>query len=185
MVAHLGRSRRFQVIVHMGKLDGVRNNGGSSNLPWLTNIFNMSIEKSFEGAFKRMRDRNWEKIYVLVDIHDTILKACYNDEETHQWFPYAKEALDIMSHAQQISLILWTSTYDDIIADYLKHFKENGITFDMVNINHETKNTDLSCFDKKTYFNVGIDDKFGFDVETDWEILYNYLVEGIRLGKFK
>ena len=90
-----------------------------------------------------------------------------------------------MSHAQQISLILWTSTYDDIIADYLKHFKENGITFDMVNVNHETKNTDLSCFDEKTYFNVGIDDKFGFDAETDWEILYNYLVEGIRLGKFK
>ena len=36
-VAHLGWSRRFQVIVHMGRLDGVRNNGGSSNLPWLTN----------------------------------------------------------------------------------------------------------------------------------------------------
>ena len=43
----------------------------------------------------------------------------------------------------------------------------------------------MSCFDEKTYFNVGIDDKFGFDAETDWEILYNYLVEGIRLGKFK
>ena len=40
----------------------------------------MSIEKSFDAAFKRMKDRNWEKIYVLVDIHDTILKACYNDE---------------------------------------------------------------------------------------------------------
>ena len=35
-VAHLGWSRRFQVIVHMGRLDGVRNNGGSSNLSWLT-----------------------------------------------------------------------------------------------------------------------------------------------------
>lgn len=30
-----------------------------------------------------------------------------------------------------------------------------------------------------------IDDKFGFEAETDWEIIYNYLVEGIRLGKFK
>ena len=145
----------------------------------------MDIKKAFEIAFNRKKEKKWEKIYVLVDIHDTILKACYNDEETRQWFPYAKEALDIMSHAQQISLILWTSTYDDIIADYLKHFKENGITFDMVNVNHETKNTDLSCFDENTYFNVGIDDKFGFDAETDWEILYNYLVEGIRLGKFK
>jgi hypothetical protein len=38
MAAHLVYwSRRFQAIVHMGRLDGVRNNGGSSNLPWLTN----------------------------------------------------------------------------------------------------------------------------------------------------
>ena len=145
----------------------------------------MNIEKSFEAAFKRMKERNWEKIYVLVDIHDTILKASYHNKETYEWFPYAKEALDIMSHAQQISLILWTSTHNGAIKQYLEHFKENGIKFDMVNINHETMNTDLSCFDEKTYFNVGIDDKFGFDAEIDWKTLYDYLVESIRLGKFK
>ena len=145
----------------------------------------MNIEKSFDGAFKRMKDRNWEKIYVLVDIHDTILEACYHDIEEYKWYPYAKECLDIMSHSEQISLILWTSTHDKVIADYLKYFQQFGINFDMVNENHETTNTDLSCFDKKTYFNVGIDDKFGFEAEIDWEILYEYLVESIRLGKFK
>ena len=36
MVARLHWARRFQVIVQLGRLDGVRNNGGSSNLPWLT-----------------------------------------------------------------------------------------------------------------------------------------------------
>ena len=145
----------------------------------------MSIDKSFDAAFKRMKERNWEKIYVLVDIHDTILKACYHNEETHEWFPYAKEALDIMSHAQQISLILWSSTHKNAIKEYLEFFKNNGIKFDMVNINSETENTDLSDFTEKTYFNVGIDDKFGFEAETDWKITYDYLVEGIRLGKFK
>ena len=145
----------------------------------------LGLEYSFDNAFNKMRARNWEKIYVLVDLHDTILKGCYKNEETYEWFPYAKEALDIMSHAEQISLILWTSTYDDVIKKYLEFFKNNGITFDMVNINHETKNTDLSCFNEKTYFNVGIDDKFGFDAETDWENVYEYLVENIRLGKFK
>ena len=118
----------------------------------------MNIVKSFDAAFKRMKERNWEKIYVLVDIHDTIFEGCYHNTETYKWFPYAKEALDIMSHS---------------------------IRFDFFNRNSETKNTDLSCFDEKTYFNVGIDDKFGFEAETDWEIIYNYLVEGIRLGKFK
>ena len=145
----------------------------------------MSIEKSFDNAFKRMKERNWEKIYVLVDIHDTIFEACYHNKEEYKWFPYAKETLDIMSHAQQISLILWTSTHDTIINEYLKYFKEHGITFDMINVNHETKNTELSCFDGKTYFNVGIDDKFGFDAENDWESFYDYRVEGIRLGKYK
>ena len=145
----------------------------------------MNIEKSFDGAFKRMKDRNWEKIYVLVDIHDTVFEACYHEKEEYKWYPFAKEALEIMSHAKQISLILWTSTYENVINDYVEYFKTNGIKFDYINRNTETENTSLSCFDEKTYFNVGIDDKFGFEAETDWEIIYNYLVEGIRLGKFK
>ena len=145
----------------------------------------MNIVKSFDAAFKRMKDRNWEKIYVLVDIHDTVFEACYHEKEEYKWYPFAKEALEIMSHAQQISLILWTSTYKDKINEYNEYFKANSIRFDFFNRNCETQNTDLSCFDEKTYFNVGIDDKFGFDAETDWEIIYNYLVEGIRLGKFK
>jgi hypothetical protein len=132
-----------------------------------------------------MKERNWEKIYVLVDIHDTVFEACYHEKEEYKWYPFAKEALEIMSHAQQISLILWTSTYKNVINDYVEYFKINGIRFDYINRNTETENTSLSCFDEKTYFNVGIDDKFGFEAETDWEIIYNYLVEGIRLGKFK
>jgi hypothetical protein len=32
---------------------------------------------------------------------------------------------------------------------------------------------------------VGIDDKFGFNAETDWETVHDYLVEAIRLEKFK
>ena len=146
----------------------------------------MNITKSFDGAFKRMKDRNWEKIYVLVDIHDTIFEACYHNKEEYKWYPFAKEALQLMSYSEQICLILWSSSYKDAIEKtYGKIFEGNHIKFDYININPETKNNDLSCFDDKTYFNVGIDDKFGFEPNADWKILYNYLVEGIRLGKFK
>ena len=145
----------------------------------------MDITKSFEGAFRRMRERHWDKIYVLVDIHDTIMRACYSNEETYEWFPYAKEALDIMSHAQDISLILWTSTHESAIKKYVNYFNNYGIRFDFINVNTETEDTELSCFKDKTYFNVGIDDKFGFDAEVDWKIIYDYLTEAIRLGKFK
>ena len=145
----------------------------------------MSIEKSFDNAFKRMVERKWDKIYVLVDIHDTIFEACYHEKENHKWYPFSKEALQIMSYSRNISLILWTSSHKESINEYLEYFKAIGISFNMVNSNSETKNNELSCFDEKTYFNVGIDDKFGFDAETDWETVYNYLVEAIRLGKFK
>ena len=64
-------------------------------------------------------------------------------------------------------------------------FAEYGIKFNHINLNTEEKNTSLCCFDEKTYFNVGIDDKFGFDPQEDWKEVYDYLVEQIRLGKMR
>lgn len=43
----------------------------------------MSIQKAFEAAFRRKQEKAWDKIYVVVDIHDTILQACYEKEETY------------------------------------------------------------------------------------------------------
>ena len=37
----------------------------------------MNIAKAFEVAFNRKIEKNWEKNYVVVDIHDTILRASY------------------------------------------------------------------------------------------------------------
>ncbi len=37
----------------------------------------MDIGKAFEVAFNRKKEKNWEKIYVVVDIHDTILRALF------------------------------------------------------------------------------------------------------------
>ena len=57
----------------------------------------MDIGKAFEVAFNRKNEKNWEKIYVVVDIHDTILRACYENEETFDYYPYAREALQLMT----------------------------------------------------------------------------------------
>ena len=108
----------------------------------------MDIGKSFEVAFKRKKEKNWDKIYVVVDIHDTILRACYENEETYEYYPYAREALQLMTSRDDICMILWSGCYDEQMAMYRSHFAEEGIRFD--------------------YFNVGIDDKFGFEAETDW-----------------
>ncbi len=54
-----------------------------------------------------------------------------------------------------------------------------GIKFDYVNENPEihalSSDPKSSDFSDKFYFNVGIDDKFGFDPESDWVDLYDFL----------
>ena len=143
----------------------------------------MNIVRSFETAFKRMKEKGWDKIYILVDIHDTVFEATYSKDEYYRWFPYAKEALHLMSINPRISLILWSSSYTDAIEKYIDTFEKSKIHFDMVNVNKETEDNELSCFAQKTYFNVGIDDKFGFDARVDWEMIYHYLDGSIKIGR--
>ena len=128
----------------------------------------MNIAKAFEVAFNRKKEKNWEKIYVVVDIHDTILRASYENEETYDYYPYAREALQLMSNRDDICMILWSGCYEEKMAEYRSHFAENGIHFDYVNENPEVRKTSFQNFETKLYFNVGIDDKFGFEAETDW-----------------
>ena len=80
-----------------------------------------------------------------------------------------------MTKRGDIALILWTSTHRDAIDNYLDVFARNGIVFDFVNINTAEKDNSLSCFREKTYFNIGLDDKFGFEPETDWKLILEYL----------
>lgn len=143
----------------------------------------MNIVRSFETAFKRMKEKGWDKIYILVDIHDTVFEATYSKDEYYRWFPYAKEALHLMSINPRTSLILWSSSYTDAIEKYIDTFEKSKIHFDMVNVNKETEDNELSCFAQKTYFNVGIDDKFGFDARVDWEMIYHYLDDSMKIGR--
>lgn len=109
----------------------------------------MNIVRSFETAFKRMKEKGWDKIYILVDIHDTVFEATYSKDEYYRWFPYAKEALHLMSINPRISLILWSSSYTDAIEKYIDTFEKSKIHFDMVNVNKETEDNELSCFAQK------------------------------------
>ena len=137
----------------------------------------MDIKKTFDAAFIRMKEKNWEKIYVAVDIHDTILRACYENEETYDYLPLAKDALQKMSLRKDICLILWSSCHRDKLVEYATHFWDDGIRFDYINENPEVDNTRLQNFEEKLYMNVGLDDKFGFDAETDWKTICELLEE--------
>ena len=139
----------------------------------------MDITRAFEVAFNRKKEKNWEKIYVIVDIHDTILKACYENEEVYDYYPYAREALQLMTTREDICLILWSGCYEEKMNEYRNRFAEEGIRFDYSNENPEVGNTSFQNFEAKLYFNVGIDDKFGFEPETDWIKVIEALLWGI------
>ena len=138
----------------------------------------MDIIGAFEVAFNRAKNQNWDYIVVLVDIHDTIFKACWNDPEHYEYLGKAKETLQLMTKMPNIKLILWSSTYDDKLLKYIHRMSEDNIFWDAVNSNlPDTQNTKLACFDKKLYFSVGIDNAFGFEPEKDWNNIYNYLIK--------
>ena len=139
----------------------------------------MNIVKAFDSAFKRAKEKHWDYIYVLVDVHGTIFKPSYLNEEKYEFYPYAKEALQLLSKDPNIKLILWTSSTYQAALDYGVVFNRNKIYFDYLNCNPEVErqSTDPETLDlsSKYYFNIGIDDKFGFEPETDWKTIYEYL----------
>lgn len=138
----------------------------------------MNIIKVFDSSFRKMREKNWDHIYVMVDLHGTIFKPSYGKEEKYEFYPDAKRALMMMSHDPEVKLILWTSTDAWFLREYLNVLEKNDIKFDCINSNpyEETTQTEVKSmsFKEKPYFNVGIDDKFGFDPETDWTEVYEW-----------
>ena len=142
-----------------------------------------NIVKSFDDAFGRSKAKNWDRVYVLVDLHGTIFKPCYHNEEKFEYYPWAKETLQLMTKFHKdgvdIKLILWTSSTEESLKPYIRKFQNDYIWFSYINENPEVvaQSTDpkSSCFDDKFYFNVGLDDKFGFDPEHDWSEIYKFL----------
>lgn len=135
----------------------------------------MDIVQAFRSAFRRKQEKCWEKIFVVVDIHDTVLHASYHNAERYRFFPHARQALRILSQRSDVCLILWSSSYPDALQRYVDFFSRQGIRFNHVNCNPEVNNTSLQDFSHKLYFNVGIDDRFGFQPQTDWKQLKDYL----------
>lgn len=136
----------------------------------------MSILKSFDNAYKNAKRKKWDKIYVAIDIHDTIVYGNYkSDELPTEYIANAKEILQYMSNRNDIVLMLYTCSHPHEIEKYFEFFKNDGIYFKYANENPDVPNTELGCYDRKPYFNILLEDKAGFNAETDWTIIYEYI----------
>lgn len=127
------------------------------------------MKKHIEKIFKLKEARNWDTIYWAVDVHDTCIVANYKAGEIPtEFFPHAKEVLQMISERKDCCLILYTCSYPKEIEKYLEFFKSHNINFKYVNKNPEAENTAFGHFEVKFYFNILLEDKAGFDAEEDW-----------------
>ena len=151
------------------------------------NINNFSgIEWSIIKAYKIKVKRQWDKIYIAVDLHDTISQSTYikMEDTKKEFIPDAISTLRYLSCCKDIVLILYTSSYKEYLTEYYRQFKDHNIYFHYLNENPECPSTDIGDFSKKFYFNVLIDDKSGFNPYTDWIKVYN-LIKKIEDGYYE
>jgi hypothetical protein len=141
------------------------------------NVFN--IERAFTDKVKR----NWDKLFICVDVHDVILEGKYNLMNNGAgYMPNALKVLSNWSKRDDIVLILWTSSHALPTSKVLDGLVKHGVNFKYVNQNPECPNTELCDFGRKFYFNIGLDDKFGFEGTKDWFLIEKELK---RIGQWK
>lgn len=140
----------------------------------------MSIIRAIERAFALAKEKQWDSIYWCIDLHDTCFKANYEPGK-YEWINAdVVPALRAIQKHSKSTIILWTSCYKTDYWDIRSFFTQYGIVIDYINKNPEIKNTRTGNFKKKFYFSIGIDDKFGFDPNTDWKLIQEYLTSKIN-----
>lgn len=126
------------------------------------NYFN--IEKQFET----ITSRGWDKLYWAIDLHDTALHADYSNNDPIRFAPGAEKVLKRLSDSPLAYLIMFTCSYPSEILKYNSFFKQHDIIFDAVNKNPDVSNSKYGYFKDKPYYNIILDDKAGFYMNTDW-----------------
>lgn len=139
------------------------------------------LKKTLKTQYRRLKERNWDYIYIAVDLHGTCIEANYSYTNTPTTiFKEAIKPLRLMSRNLHFKLIMWTCSHPEQIVLYNKLFKDEGIIFDYFNENPEVVTEGplaYGNYDKKLYFNLLLDDKAGFDPSTDWDIINETLKE--------
>ena len=121
------------------------------------------ITDAINKEFDKARRRSWDRIYVFVDLHETILYPDYQFEKPEvKYYPFAKELLIHLSQRQDVCLVLWTCSHPHQIEYYKEIMKDDGILFDHVNCNPEVSTSEkYGYYNDKPYYNIMLDDKSG------------------------
>lgn len=135
----------------------------------------MSIIKAIDKAYRFLEERNWNTIYWAIDLHDTCIVSNYKNNKFSWINEDVLKTLTLIRYLPETKIIIWSSCHVPTKIAVSNFFKNHNIFFDYFNCNPEIKSTPIADFEEKFYFSILIDDKTGFDPNTDWKIIYNYL----------
>jgi hypothetical protein len=128
------------------------------------------ITKAIASCLQLSRSKGWARTYWAFDVHGTVLKPTFaGGELSTEFYPFAREAMQLLSTKKDIVRIMYTCSYPHEIIEYIKFFESHGIHFHYVNENPDVCAGAYGHYDRKFYFNVLFEDKAGFDPFTDWE----------------
>jgi hypothetical protein len=134
---------------------------------------------TIQKLWLKQEQKHWYETYWVIDVHGTIIRPDHNQEEIIEvnYYPYAKECLQILTWREDIRLILHTSSYPIQIKKYLQLFTQDNIKFNYVNENPEISEHHFGYYEQKFYRDVEFEDKAGFEGETDWLPVYELLTQ--------
>jgi hypothetical protein len=128
-----------------------------------------------QQAYRKAADRKWDRVYWAIDIHETVLVPSYDSKVLGAHYPHAARALELILSYPESRIILWSSLSPADMQRHKDHiFWGDGFTAEQrdrvyLNCNPECGETEYASFNQKFYFNILLDDKAGFDAQTDWK----------------
>lgn len=130
---------------------------------------NHSLIKTLDREYQHIKERGWDRIFLFFDLHGTVIKPNHEEGNVElDYYPYAKETLQLLSKQGDIDLNIYTCSHEHEIIEYQQLFKEDGINFKYVNENPDVPTNGYGNYEIKPYMNVLFEDKAGFFGETDW-----------------
>ena len=115
----------------------------------------MGLLRVIKESAKIGRAKEWYETYWAFDFHSTIIKPTYDlNDRKIDYYPYAKEAMQLITLRDDIITIAWTSSFPNEIKDYEEQFTKDGIQFDHIGRNPEISSSlgNFGYYKDKFYF---------------------------------
>lgn len=138
---------------------------------------NPSILDTIKKEYKRKEAKGWDKIYLFLDLHETVIYPDYNNKEPIKFYEHAKECLQFLSKIKEIELGFYTCSYPNEIEKYKIYFEELDIKIIHINNNEDVSDTRYGYYKDKPYFSLVFENKAGWNSENDWLPVFNWFKE--------